>query len=190
MSWLEKGFKAIDRIFRESDWARKWFGLGSDPVTDLPLSTATAEGTFLGLEFSTWFGILLLIFLIAIFSWVAVEMRGCGMVPSITQEQKIKVPAEGQPSIMASAVHDDEQRRRQEAIDEIDRINNAPCKDCEAPSEGDADWEARLQRQRLNALVNGDMMRYHELIQEHLQIYKKRKVDPCKNGFFPQVCSH
>jgi len=48
--------------------------------------------------------------------------------------------------------------------------------------------EGALQRQRMDAIISGDMNRYNQLIEEHRALYKKYGVDPCKSGFFPQGC--
>lgn len=52
----------------------------------------------------------------------------------------------------------------------------------------DAGWEARLQRQRLEAISQGDTDSYNRLIQEHREVYSQHDVDPCTSGFFPQGC--
>lgn len=49
--------------------------------------------------------------------------------------------------------------------------------------------EARLQAQRVEAAMSGDVARYNRLVEEHKRLYKERGVDPCQSGFFPQGCS-
>ena len=54
----------------------------------------------------------------------------------------------------------------------------------------DSGWEARLQKERLIAIVRGDMASYNQLVRKDLEIYQLYGVNPCESSYFKEGCQH
>jgi hypothetical protein len=191
-SWLVKAFLSLGRVLRKSDWDPEVLGLGSDVETGLPVAMGIVRGTFLGIAYSWWALLIAIIFIIGLFLTMVAPIRGCA---SQTPKRESKLPSLGpsQPAIVSPTVNRQDKENSDRAVAVIDCINDFPseqCRNAPQPLPPDDDWESRLQKERLQVLVDGDMQRYDELIKKHLLIYKQHNTDPCKRGFFPQVCGH
>jgi hypothetical protein len=72
-------------------------------------------------------------------------------------------------------------------------VQGSAASSTSAPSQPNSspppEWEARLQRERMQAIIENDSNRYNRLIQEHRKIYSQYGVNPCTSGFFPQGCT-
>jgi hypothetical protein len=54
----------------------------------------------------------------------------------------------------------------------------------------DPGWEARLEAERMSAIVQGNMALYNQLVQKDMQIYQQYGVNPCDSSHFKEGCQH